>query len=165
MLTSHSQLNVARLTHATRVARSAIASYLRASVLSIEPSPNQPPAATPVNVIDLPAGDTTLIFSSPSMTPIQCSTGSPLRHTKAPAGTSRRVISAVTRRKCSVARLCAHIEAPSISVRASICLRSHANLDDPLSPRRQQDDNGIARVSTKKTASRRENQVSKRRDS
>src|SRR5258708_4061102 len=88
MLTSHSQLKLARDMHATRVARSAIASYLRTSVLSIDPSPNQPPAATPVNVIDLPAGDTMLTFSSPLMTPIQCSTGSPLRHATAPAGES-----------------------------------------------------------------------------
>ena len=81
MLLSSSHWKVARGMKPTRLSRKATTSYLNASVFSSEPSPNQPPASKPVNVTVLPAGETLLIFSKPSSTPIQCSTGSPLRTT------------------------------------------------------------------------------------
>jgi hypothetical protein len=62
-----------------------------------EPSPNQPPALMPVSVDTLPSGEVTDIFISPSMTPIQCSTGWPMRHTKLPAGICRSNESTTTR--------------------------------------------------------------------
>ena len=96
MLLSSSQLNVARGMNKSRLSRSAITSYLRGSFLSKEPSPNQPPASMPVNVTILPSGETLHILSSPSPTPIQWSTGSPLRHTKPPSGTTCSSMSAST---------------------------------------------------------------------
>ena len=62
-----------------------------------EPSPNQPPALMPVSVDTLPSGAVTDIFISPSITPIQCSTGWPMRHTKLPTGTCRSNDSTITR--------------------------------------------------------------------
>ena len=79
-----SQSNVERGIHAIRVSRKATMSYLRASLFNSEPSPNQPPAPMPVNVTLLPAAETELILTNPSMTPVQASTTSPLRITTVP---------------------------------------------------------------------------------
>ena len=56
-------------------------------VLQHEPSPNQLPVVTPMKVMALPVG--IIILTRPLMTPIQWSTGSPLRQTKPPVGTKR----------------------------------------------------------------------------
>ncbi len=81
-------MKVGRGIIARRVARSATMSYLRVASFRSEPSPNHPPLVTPRKVVDLPSGETLVILTSPSMMPTQFSTGSPLRHTKAPDGTS-----------------------------------------------------------------------------
>ncbi len=81
MSVSSSQSNVAFGMRARRVARRATMSYLRVWSLRSEPSPNQPPPATPRNVVVLPSGETLVIFTSPFTMPIQFSTGSPLRQT------------------------------------------------------------------------------------
>ncbi len=70
-------------------------SYLRASLFSSEPSPNQPAAPMPVNVTLLPAAETELILTRPSMTPVQASTVSPLRITTVPPGKRRSSTSAI----------------------------------------------------------------------
>ena len=56
-------------------------SYLRASGLSIEPSPNQELAGKVAKVTDFPVSDTLPALTSPSITPTQTLDGSPLWHT------------------------------------------------------------------------------------
>src|SRR5512140_1773129 len=97
MSVSSSHSKVARGMYATRLSRSVTTSYLRNLSLRSDPSPNQPPLVTPVNVVVFPSGVTLVIFTRPSMRPIQCSTGSPLRHTGTPTGRSRTCVSASTR--------------------------------------------------------------------
>ncbi len=84
MLVPSSQSNVARGIHAMRVSRSATTSYLRGSSFSRDPSPNHPPGPIPVKVALFPVCETTLILISPSTTPVQASTISPLRITTLP---------------------------------------------------------------------------------
>ena len=96
MLRASSHSNVASGIDAIRESRSAITSYLRGSLLSSVPSPNHAPSGIPAKVASLPCGDTLLIFSRPSITPIHWSTCSPRRITKAPAAIARSDIVAST---------------------------------------------------------------------
>ncbi len=76
-LVSNSHMKVARFIRARRVSRSATRSYLRASFLITVPSPNQPPAPTPANVMALPSREMALILTRPDTTPVQESSRSP----------------------------------------------------------------------------------------
>src|SRR6185369_11527903 len=79
------------------LSRKVTTSYLRVRSLSSDPSPNQPPLVTPRKVVVLPSGVTLVILTRPSMTPIQCSTGSPLRQAGTPTGSVRTCVSASMR--------------------------------------------------------------------
>ena len=77
---SNSQKKVRSGINATYDWRNAMTSYLRASCLSIEPSPNQELAGRVAKVTDLPLSDTLSALTSPSITPTQTLDGSPLWH-------------------------------------------------------------------------------------
>src|SRR6185437_15898071 len=80
-----------------RLSRSVTTSYLRVLSLRSDPSPNQPPLVTPRKVVVLPSLFMLVILTRPSITPIQLSTGSPLRQTGTPTGRVRTTVSASTR--------------------------------------------------------------------
>src|SRR5258706_5100300 len=84
-----------------RLSRSVTTSYLRSRSFSSDPSPNHPPLVTPRKVVVLPSGVWLVIFPRPWITPIQCSTASPLRQTGTPTGSERTCVSASTRAICS----------------------------------------------------------------
>src|SRR5450830_1328741 len=102
--------------YSNSLSRNAITSYLRGSSLSSEPSPSQPPLAMPANETVLPSGETLLIFSNPSLTPIQCVTASPLRQTSEPAAVRRLNTSASTRASCSTLKALAQMVLASMSL-------------------------------------------------
>ena len=83
--------------------------------MSSEPSPYQPPALMPVSVDTLPSAEVTDIFSSPSMTPVQCSTRWPMRAAKPPAGTWRSKDSEITRSSSAGVSVRPQVEVASIS--------------------------------------------------
>ena len=70
-LVSNSHMKVARFIMASSVSRRATRSYLRASFLRTVPSPIQPPAPPPANVMALPSSEMALIFMRPLITPVQ----------------------------------------------------------------------------------------------
>src|SRR5690554_3065575 len=101
MLRSSSQSNVASGRRMMVDARSATTSYLRFSRLSSEPSPNQPPAGTPISEASLPSGLPTETFTSPEATPSHAVARSPLRSMSAPAGYCVALTSCSTRSRSS----------------------------------------------------------------
>src|SRR5258708_220126 len=103
-----------------RLSRSVTTSYLRSLSFKSDPSPNHPPLVTPRKVVVLPSGVWLVIFTSPSITPIQCSTASPLRQTGTPTGRARTRVSASTRASCSGASERVQREARRSSERVSM---------------------------------------------
>src|SRR5258706_3415674 len=103
-----------------RLSRTVTTSYLRSLSFKGDPSPNHPPLVTPRKVVVLPPGVWLVIFTSPSITPIQCSTASPLRQTGTPTGRERTSVSASTRASCSGASERVQREARRSSERVSM---------------------------------------------
>src|SRR6266850_5645054 len=98
-----------------RLSRSVTTSYLRSLSFKSDPSPNHPPLVTPRKVVVLPSGVTLVTLTNPSITPIQCSTASPLRQTGTPTGSTRTSVSASTRAICAGVRVRVQREARSSS--------------------------------------------------
>jgi len=88
-LLSSSQVKVSRGRCRVTVGRVAAISYLRCSTFSSEPSPIQPPAATPVNITGLPSAEVSCTRRKPSITPIQLSAISLRWQTNSPWPCSR----------------------------------------------------------------------------
>src|ERR1700722_12147527 len=84
ILVSSSQKKVTAGIKATRESRNAMMSYLRASCLSNEPSPNQQLAGKVAKVTGFPVSDRLVALTNPSITPTQTLDGSPLWQTKFP---------------------------------------------------------------------------------
>lgn len=116
----YSRLKVELGINAIRLSRRATTSYGRFSCLISEPSPSQPPAETPMNVVHRPSGATVSTLTMPSMTPTQYSAGSPSRQMTDPAAKCCSRVSRTTRSICACVRPCAHAACRSMLL-AVIC--------------------------------------------